>query len=287
MAFQVIQREPDESLGDVFASGLRGVISGRDRKRKLESENLQNLLAQAKIAQILQKSESLNAPLQPGFVRLPGGKVIPDPHYLDPLEQQKLSDLQAKEQEALQIRKNKEEMLQSSAEDMLSTVGEVKKGLKYFGPMGNIPTIAAPSTIASLGEEYGPRRNWEVNVNKLLSGKIVDLMSQMKSASKTGATGFGALSQKELAVLQEASTALKRDISPDDAAKYLNEIERMQRKVLSGKQSAGLPSGNNRTSGIPKRQGGGSQVGQIITGPDGRQYRIIGGDPNDPDVEPV
>lgn len=31
----------------------------------------------------------------------------------------------------------------------------------------------------------------------------------------------------------------------------------------------------------------GSQVGKIITAPDGKKYRIIGGDPNDPDVEPV
>ena len=30
-----------------------------------------------------------------------------------------------------------------------------------------------------------------------------------------------------------------------------------------------------------------NQSSQIITGADGKQYRIVGGDPNDPDVEPV
>jgi hypothetical protein len=30
-----------------------------------------------------------------------------------------------------------------------------------------------------------------------------------------------------------------------------------------------------------------SRVGDIVTGPDGKRYRITGGDPNDPDVEPV
>lgn len=29
------------------------------------------------------------------------------------------------------------------------------------------------------------------------------------------------------------------------------------------------------------------QVGQVIDGPDGKKYRVTGGDPNDPDVEPV
>jgi hypothetical protein len=37
----------------------------------------------------------------------------------------------------------------------------------------------------------------------------------------------------------------------------------------------------------PQPAAGGAQVGKIITAPDGKRYRIVGGDPNDPDVEPV
>ena len=57
-------------------------------------------------------------------------------------------------------------------------------------------------------------------------------MSEMKSASKTGATGFGQLSNKELGVLQDASTALKRTLSPQDADKYLTKMENAAKKVL-------------------------------------------------------
>ena len=59
-------------------------------------------------------------------------------------------------------------------------------------------------------------------------------MSEMKRVSKTGATGFGQLSEKELAVLQNASTALSSDLSPEDALELLDEMERIQKKFLSG-----------------------------------------------------
>lgn len=172
---------------------------------------------------------------QQQFVMSPDGRLRQNPDYLDPLKKAKLDQLQKKQQEAQQAEDNKNEMLRSNAEDMLNTVGEVKKGMKYFGAMGNAPTLLTPSAYTG---EYGQRKNWESNVNKLLSGKIIDLMTQMKNASKTGATGFGALSQKELAVLQEASTALNRGLSPDDASRYLNQIETMQRKAL-GKFGSG------------------------------------------------
>lgn len=48
----------------------------------------------------------------------------------------------------------------------------------------------------------------------------------------------------------------------------------------------------NLESYLAKIQGGaapsaGANPGNIITAPDGKRYRIVGGDPNDPDVEPV
>ena len=59
-------------------------------------------------------------------------------------------------------------------------------------------------------------------------------MTKMKEASKTGATGFGQLSEKELKVLKEASTALKKIMNPKDAQRYLDKMEFMLQRIVSG-----------------------------------------------------
>ena len=103
-----------------------------------------------------------------------------------------------------------------------------KEGSQNFGPLGNLPTIAAPSSLVG---EYGSRKEWETNINKLLSQKVLDIISEMKRVSKTGATGFGQLSEKEGAILQQASTALQKDLLPEQALYYLNEMEKIHKKV--------------------------------------------------------
>jgi len=130
-----------------------------------------------------------------------------------------------------------EELIKTSAQDTLNTIAEIKNGINNFGAKAQfIPKELAPGT---------PYYNWKTNLDKLLATKIVDLMATMKNASKTGATGFGQLSEKELAVLQGASTALKAGLSPKDAMKYLNDMERMYNKILQGGSNTGvkLPSG--------------------------------------------
>jgi hypothetical protein len=143
-----------------------------------------------------------------------------------PLAERKFEAQQEKErrkqEEGLKISEQQSQFVRDSAQDMLNTIGEVEKGMNYFGLTGGLPSIP--------GSE---RKNWEVNINKLLSGKIIDLMTNMKQASKTGATGFGQLSEKELAVLQQASTALKRDLSSKDARRYLEGMKQNLQKILT------------------------------------------------------
>lgn len=120
--------------------------------------------------------------------------------------------------------------VKDAASEALQSIGEVKKGIGYFGLTGGLPSIPGTS-----------RATWEAYINKLLSKKIVNLMNDMKSASKTGATGFGQLSEKELELLQNAATALKRTMKPEDALKILDEMEAIQRKIIGGDQ-AGIPT---------------------------------------------
>lgn len=122
------------------------------------------------------------------------------------------------------VNQNKTEMVLASAQDTLDTIGKVKKNLKYFGAAGSIPPLPG---------EYD-KVDWRANFDKLLSQKVLDVMTQLKDASKTGATGFGALSAPELKVLQDAATVLKPNMSEKDALEYLEKMEVITNKVLAG-----------------------------------------------------
>lgn len=227
------------------------------QRRKLELEN-QKLERQAANAERFGQGSSGGAfgggmpdtesPFAPDPIT---GSPRTNPAYLDPLEKEKLAALQEKKRQASEADQNKNEMLRQDAESQLRAIQEAKKGKKYFGPMGNLPSIAAPSSLPVLGGQYGQRKEWENNVNKLLAGRVMELMTKLKQASKTGATGFGALNQKELALIQNASNVLSKDLPPDVAEKYLTELEGVYQRVLSGggqrfgqpqqEQGAGLP----------------------------------------------
>jgi len=140
-----------------------------------------------------------------------------------------LTPSQKKAQMDLEDRERQKEIasqtVRDSAQDTLNTISEVEKGLNMatgFGLLGNMPSI--PGT---------PRATWEANVQKLLSGKVISVMNDMKNASKTGATGFGQLSNKELKVLQDASTALKRTLAPGDAQKILEDMKAKLQKIAN------------------------------------------------------
>lgn len=166
-------------------------------------------------------------------------KMQSNPDYLSP-------DKQAKLDEDMQANQDRSQAIRDNATQNLASIKEAEKGKRFFGPMGGLPSIAAPSTYSpfhidqkgkpQLGGEYGDRKMWESNVNQLLSQKVVELITKMKQASKTGATGFGQLSDKEGAILREASTALNKGLEPEQAMYYLNEMEKINQRILNGGQ---------------------------------------------------
>lgn len=130
----------------------------------------------------------------------------------------------------------KSRVVKDSALAALGTIGEIEKNMGSFGLWGGLPSI--PGT---------QRKNWEVNINKLISESVLKVMNDMKQASRTGATGFGQLSNKELGLLQDAATALKRTLSPEDAARYLGQIKESMNKILR-EQPSGQSIGQEQQS---------------------------------------
>jgi hypothetical protein len=115
------------------------------------------------------------------------------------------------------------ELVKNTAQDTLDTIAKIKQGKRYFGAAG---------VIQPFPFEYS-KKEWSNNLNKLLSQRVLDVMMSLKMASKTGATGFGQLSEKELKVLQDASTALKKNISEESAMEYLTKMENVAKKILT------------------------------------------------------
>lgn len=187
---------------------------------------------------------------------MPQYDMKPNTDYLSP---DKLIELEEKKKQQAAA----DDLSRTQAQDTLNSIREIKKGSRFFGPLGNLPTLAAPSSIPIpiIGDkmganQYEERKMWENNINQLLSKKVVELMSEMKRVSSTGATGFGNMSNKDLATLREASTALSKDLAPEQALYYLNEMEKINKKFL------GMPiedGGNNvvptNTSVAPKQIG--------------------------------
>lgn len=233
---QSLLKQAQPSGGQSIANAM-SVLGGGKPLYGGEQSDLSKLYAQEAIksqfedptVRQLREAEIKALSMEPpkGFVRQ-GKQLLADPDYVKPVEQAKLD-------EDARVRIAETDSLLNSAQDNLATIQKVKEGSKYFGPLGGLPTMADPQSLLGLNKKhYASRKEWENNVNKLLSQKVVDLISEMKRVSKTGATGFGQLSEKEGAILQQASTALSKDLPQEQALYYLNEMEKIHKKVLGG-----------------------------------------------------
>jgi len=68
-------------------------------------------------------------------------------------------------------------------------------------------------------------------INRLSAMGTIETMAKLKRESPTGSTGFGALSEKELAILENSFAAIKsQKLLPGDLAEELNRISNVMRK---------------------------------------------------------
>ena len=86
-------------------------------------------------------------------------------------------------------------------------------------------------------------------LNRLTGQLVVELMQEMKAQSRTGATGFGALSERELSLLQGAATKLaNRNMSE---AAFAAELKRIRDKVRLVYQDKGAAPSVSRPRSDP------------------------------------
>jgi len=85
--------------------------------------------------------------------------------------------------------------------------------------------------------------NARAALNQVTGNLTLDLIGQMKAQSRTGATGFGQLSERELGVIESAATVLKGEISESRALQELVTMRERFDKVMQDGSAEADPLG--------------------------------------------
>lgn len=126
---------------------------------------------------------------------------------------------------------------------------------EFMGGSGLLPGVLSEKVPGSTTADS------RAALQQLVGQRVVELMREMKSQSSTGATGFGALSEKELALLQAASARLQTAQSDEAFTKAIMEVNTLVDKIY---QEAGQGEG-------------GSQATSEAAGAGTSKYKRIGG----------
>lgn len=153
----------------------------------------------------------------------------------------------------LQYIQDKTQETLSALDEILDVKGKLKPEMR---------TAVGKSRMAGLQYIPGSQtRTAEATIKRLKDRVTLDLLQEMKSRSKTGATGFGQLNLKELGVLESAASKIDPALSEDALEAELVRIKEKLRKVLlpeDGFTPTVVPEGKKPTaSELIRKYGGG------------------------------
>lgn len=124
--------------------------------------------------------------------------------------------------------------IQQKTRDTLAALDEL------LDDKGKLRPEITPSVGASrmFGMQFLPAtqaKAGDAAIKRLKSMLTIELLGEMKAQSRTGATGFGQLSVKELNVLESAASKLDPSLDEGTFEKELNRIKEYLKKVLQPK----------------------------------------------------
>jgi len=173
------------------------------------------------------------------------GKILADKNagLLTEEQANKLLNTPSKEQAELDAAMKAENIkLETAKEDLSGFNNRVDELLNIMGvkydEKGN-PVL--PKDVKGMGGisqftkffEASNAGRMDALLASIVSDKTIDTIMEMKSASKTGATGFGALNKEELNILKDSKGKLSVGVDPDITAKNLIEIKRRANRVFN------------------------------------------------------
>lgn len=136
---------------------------------------------------------------------------------------------------------NIRDMTQSALDeiDQLSEIGDdgklkLKSHARDATGMSRLP--GALLDKVGLGSLTPSTTKGRTGIQTLKSKLVVDLIGHLKAQSRTGATGFGNMSNKDLAVLERAANKLNEDMSDDDFAEELARVKEKLKMIMEDKK---------------------------------------------------
>lgn len=175
-------------------------------------------------------------PKAPQFVRMPDGS-IKDINGIAPPGAVPFDAVGERQQAATKAGGDRAvEAMRTYGDDMLSVINDM------IDENGNLK----PEVAGVVGGFDGARPEWAYGkegsqkalaaINRLQGMLDLQKLGEMKQQSRTGASGFGALSEKELAVLEGAASTLRNRRQGD--ASYGSELKRIRDTINGGRQVA-------------------------------------------------
>lgn len=164
--------------------------------------------------------------------------IAADPALSAQYEQSRMAPIRAQAQTAL-----------TTLNDLL--VVDPKTGKATLTPgADNLYGMASPLTrrFAISGGETATAK---AALDQLTGLQVIQLITDLKAQSKTGASIFGRLNQQEFNVLQQSATMLKGNISPERAQRELMTIREKLQKILQPSDLEAPPSGGAGAGGAP------------------------------------
>lgn len=133
-------------------------------------------------------------------------------------------ELEAQQQAAPKPEQQKRQ-LDLSNDEIMAAIQRAKNDLQVdrsAGYWARLPEMLQPQAAINLGG----------SLNTIASRLTLDKLSELKSASATGASGLGALSEREGALLRDSVAALGQTQDPQRLLENLNEVENHYRNMM-------------------------------------------------------
>lgn len=227
--------DPAQGEGPTVKKGWAGTAKQQETAASLEEKHAQAqaaIEAKAELARHEQESKKEIADARNENARLIASMNATNKHEA---ATEKAAE---KQQKADEDKANKRKTAKSLAEQALQTLDQMVMPTDPYN--ANSPKSLTPRMKTYVGSYNIGGRFWPGSEpanayalhNQLQSQLMVDLIGEMKAQSRTGATGFGALSEREGDILRNAAGRLDPNQSPEDYAKALEEIRSRLMMVL-------------------------------------------------------
>lgn len=220
---KAMSMRPPATGGDVTAGSFEEYVNAPP-ERQTQIEGARQRYAEA--------GREPNQPAQgsPQWVITKTGAV----RFRVPQEGDMPRDAVAERQNTSAVQKQALAVMRSYGDDMLKVIGEL------LDTNGNLK----PAAAGVIGGVSGVRPEWAyvgegsqealAAIDRLQSMLNIDTLRDMKTQSRTGATGFGQLTERELSVIEASASTLRRRRQSE--AVYAAELKRLRGEIQRGRQ---------------------------------------------------